>query len=94
MRVPGYFSSRKWPQFVVNILNVAFIPYFSAKLQFYMPLWRYTATKKKLAALQVVAAVQASAGGVVQAHDIPIGSEKEENIQGVELCSMYAYGIL
>jgi hypothetical protein len=50
--------------------------------------------KGNLAALQVVAAVQASAGGVVQAHDIPINSKKEKKIQGVELCSIYAYGIL
>jgi hypothetical protein len=49
MRVSDYFNSVKWPQVIINILNVAFIPILSSQIAFpSVPLWRYTATKKKL----------------------------------------------
>jgi hypothetical protein len=46
-RVSDYFESGKWPQFMINILNVAFIPIVINLIAFFLPLWRYTATKKK-----------------------------------------------
>jgi hypothetical protein len=63
MRVSDYFNSGKWPQLIVNTLNAAFIllvfnqitlHYISLHyitLHFYLPLWRYTATKKNTGAV-------------------------------------------
>jgi hypothetical protein len=44
LRLSNDFSE-KWPQFTINILNVATKPHFPTKLHFYPPIWRYTAKK-------------------------------------------------
>jgi hypothetical protein len=48
MTVSEYFNSGKWPQLIINILRVAFIPVLFNQLHFNLPIWRSTATKKLL----------------------------------------------
>jgi hypothetical protein len=51
VRVSGYFNSGKWPQCVINILNVTFIPYLlSNQIASLSATWRYTATIKNAGA--------------------------------------------
>jgi hypothetical protein len=46
MRVSDYFNCGRWPQFIVNILNVAFLPIFFNQIEISSAFWWYTASKK------------------------------------------------